>query len=72
VNAPEALPDYSARNIHEEPRNPVQPTEKIPRGGDGEREISFFRDIALPLGTQVVAIVFEIYLLDKIFGNNKS
>jgi hypothetical protein len=71
VNAPEAFPDYSARNTHEELRNPVQPREEVPRGSDGEREISFFRDIALPLGVQVVAIVFEIYLLDRMVINNK-
>ena len=60
------------RNIPGEPRNPEQPLEENPRGGNGRHEIFFFRDIALPLGAQLVAMVFEIYLLDKLFHNNNS
>lgn len=71
MNAPEARSDYSARNTHEDLRNPVQPRGEVLRGGDGEREISLFRDVVLPIGVQVVAIVFEIYLLDRMFVNNK-
>ena len=72
MTSPTASSKSDARNIHDEPRNVAWPIEENPRGGDGQREITFFRDIALPLGAQVVAIIFEVYLLEKLFHNNNS
>ncbi len=39
-----------------------------------DRRVSLLKDIALPIAVQVVAVVFEMYLLDKFFfvANNKS
>ena len=64
---------YGSVHEDDETQDSVRPDEAVV-GRIEEKQISLFKDIALPMTVRVVALVFEVYLLNKFFSvlNNKS